>query len=99
MIENRLLSAWDGLVASTALIVLVVLALGVMVRAVKLGGLSRHLGTVLGALILLILLPAIIVSLWNAMSFLQHLGGIALGVAAVLFFGIFPCPPNGTRSR
>ncbi len=84
MIEARLLSVWDGLVGSAALIAIILLALCVMVSAVKLGDVPRHLGVIVGIVILLIILPAIIIGLWNAMSFGQHLG-IATILIAIIF--------------
>jgi Ca2+/Na+ antiporter len=84
MIEARLLSAWDGLVGSVALIAIIVLGLCVMVSAVKPSDVPRHLGTIVGVVILLIILPAIIVSLWNSMTLGQHLG-IATIFLAIIF--------------
>ena len=48
MAETRLLSLWDGLVGSAALIAIIILALCVMVRAVKLGDALRQLGVIAG---------------------------------------------------
>lgn len=84
MIETSLLSAWDGFVSSVALIALIVLAICVMVRAVKPGNILRHLGRIVGVIILLIMLPAIIVSLWNSTTFGQRLG-IATMFIVVIF--------------
>ena len=60
VIETRLFSLWDGLVGSAALIAIVIFALCVMVGAVKPGDVPRHLGVIVGIVILLIMLPAII---------------------------------------
>ncbi len=87
MIETRFLSLWDGLVGSTALMAIIVLALCVMVTAVKPGDVPRHLGVIVGIVILLIMLPAIIVGLWSVMSFGQHFGIIVICAAIVLFAG------------
>ena len=86
--ETRLLSLWDGLVGSAALIAIIVLALCVMVSAVKLGDVPRHLGVIVGIVILLIMLPAIILGLWNAMSFGQHLEIVALVLMIAFLFGV-----------
>ena len=80
-----MLSAWDGLVGSVALIAIIILALCVIVRVVKLEDVPRHLGVIVGIVILLVMLPAIIASLWNSMSFAQHMEIAALGVAIALF--------------
>jgi len=50
-------------VECAALIAIVVLAFGEMVRAVKLGDAVRHFGVILGIIILLLMLSTIIVSL------------------------------------
>jgi hypothetical protein len=99
VIETRLLSAWDGFVWSAALIVIIVFALCVMGRAVKLGDVSRHLGVVVVIVILLVMLPAIIVGLWNGMSFGQHLGIVAVGVVAALLYGASRRAPRNVRRR
>ena len=83
MNETRLLSAWHGFLGSTALIAIIVLGFCVMVRAVKSGDVPRHLGVVVGIVILLIMLPAIIVSLWNSMFFGQHVGSLMIGIAII----------------
>ena len=92
--ETRLLSAWDGLVGSAALIAIIVLALYVMVRAVKLGDVPRHLGVIAGIVILLITLPAIIISLWNSMTLGQH-----LGIASIFIAIIFLISATRRKSR
>lgn len=84
MIETRLFSLWDGLVGSAALIAIIILALSVIVSAIKVGDVPRHLGVIVGIMILLIMLPAIIVSLWNSMTLGQHLG-IATTLIAIVF--------------
>ena len=89
MIETRLLSAWDGFIGAAALIAIIVLAYCVMAGAVKVGDAPRHLGVIVSVVILLTILPAIIVGLWNAMSFGQHLGIITFGIAIGLLLSAF----------
>jgi hypothetical protein len=99
VIETLLLSIWDGLVGSAALIAITVLALCVMVTAVKLRDLPRHLGVIVGIVILLIMLPAIIVGLWNVLSFGQRLGIIVICTAIMLFVGSSRRRPTNARRR
>jgi len=87
MIEARLISLWRGLVGSAALLAIIILGLCVMVSAVKFGDVPRRLGVIVSVVILLIMLPAIIVGLWNAMSFGQHLGIIVICAAIMLLVG------------
>jgi hypothetical protein len=99
VIEGKLLSAWDGLVGSVAFIAIIVLALCVMVSVVKPGDVPRHLGVIVGILILLIMLPAIIVGLWNAMSFGQHLGIVVVCAAIMFLVGSSHRRPTNARRR
>lgn len=88
MIEARLLPVWDGVVEVAALLAMIVFALFVMVGAVKREDILRHLGLIVGIVILLLVLPAIILSLWSSMTLLQHLGIFALGIAFILLFSM-----------
>ena len=74
MISARLLSIWDSFLGSAALIALIVLAFGIMMRAVKREDALHHLGVIAGIVILFIVLPTIIVSLWEAMLLRAHIG-------------------------
>jgi hypothetical protein len=96
MIEARLLSVWDGLAGSAALIAIIVLAFCVMVGAVKAGDVPRHLGVIVGVVVLLIMLPAIIAGLWSTMSFGQHLEIVALGLMIAVLLGALR---KGKRQR
>jgi hypothetical protein len=87
VIETRLLCLWDGLVGSAALIAIIVLALCVMVTAVRLKDLPWHLSVIVGIVILLIMLPAIIISLWNSMTLGQHLGVATIFIAIIFLIG------------
>ena len=98
MIAGRMLSMWDDLVESLALIAIIFLALCVMVGAVKVGDVLRHLGAIAGTAIMLIMLPAIIVGLWSTMSFLQHLGLVLLIAALVYFIGSIRRKPVKRRT-
>lgn len=97
MIGTRLLAGWDTFAGSAALLAIIILALCVMVSAVKLGEVPRHLGVIVGVVILLIMLPAIIVSLWNAMTLLQHLGIVTLGIIIVYLFSASRGRPTKAR--
>jgi hypothetical protein len=79
-IESNLMRGWAEIVESVALFAITILAIGVIVSAVKLSDVLRHLGTILCIVILLLMLPAIMVSVWSSMSYWQHLGIIILGI-------------------
>ena len=97
MIETRIFSFWDGLVGSAALIAIIILALCVIVSAIKVAEVPRHLGVIVGIIILLIMLPAIFVSLWNSMTLGQHLGIVTLGITILAIFGASRRAPKGLR--
>jgi hypothetical protein len=86
--ETALLRAWAWLLGSAALIAMVVLAFGIMVRAVKPSAAMGHLGVIAGVVILFLMLPAIMIAQWNSMTVLQHIGLIALGLAIASLFGV-----------
>ena len=99
MIEAGLLSVWNSLVGSAALIAIIILALCVMAGAVKREDVLRRLGVIVSIVILLIILPAIIVGLWNAMSFGQHLGIMVICAAIMLFAGSARRKSSSARRR
>jgi uncharacterized membrane protein len=99
VIETRLLSLWDDLVESASLLAIIILSLRIMVSAVKPGDAPRHLGMVVGVAILLFMLPAILMGLWNTMSFGQHVGIVILCLAIVLFFSASRRRPGNARKR
>jgi hypothetical protein len=65
MIETDLMRRWAGIVESVALFALTILAIGLIVSAVKLPDVLEYLGTILGVVILLLMLPPIMVSSWE----------------------------------
>ena len=87
MIVAGLLSLWNKLVCVAALVAMIVIAFSLMVRVVTVSQAVRHLGTVLLAAILLIMLPPIILSIWSSMPFGQQAGICALAFLALLFLG------------
>ena len=99
MIEMTLLRGWASLVGYGALIAIVVLALGAMVRMVKPGDVMGRLGVIVGVMILCLILPAITVSEWNAMSFLEHLEMVFIGIVVVFLLGKMRRAPKITRRQ
>jgi len=63
------------------------------------GDALRHLGVIVGGVILLLILPAIIVGLWNAMSFGQHIGIVVLGIAMAALLGTVHRGPRNLRRK
>jgi hypothetical protein len=65
MIETDLMRRWAWIVESVVLFALTILAIGLIVSAVKLPDVMEYLGTILGVVILLLMLPPIMVSSWE----------------------------------
>jgi len=80
MIQTNLMPGWAGIVESVALLAMAIIAIGVIVSAVKLSDVLKHLGAILCMTILLLVLPAIMASAWSSMSYWQHLGIVILGI-------------------
>lgn len=75
---NSILSAWNVIVESAALIAIIAIALGLMIGMLDLDRLCRRIGAVLGAVVLLLVLPPILVGIWRSLSVWQELGIVAL---------------------
>jgi low affinity Fe/Cu permease len=56
-----------------------------MVGAVRGEDILRHIAVIVGTVILLIMLPSIIVSLWNSMTLGQHLGIAVICIVMICF--------------
>ncbi len=79
---------WIKIIESVALVAIVLLALGVMVRLIELRYVLRHLGAIFALAIFFILLPVIISALWASMTVCQHAGTLLLAaIIALLAFG------------
>lgn len=80
MIETNLMLGWAGIMESVALFAMAILAIGLIVSAVKPSDVVRHLGAILCVVILLLMLPAVMASAWSSMSYWQHLGDVILSI-------------------
>ena len=96
MIGTRMLPGWPGIVEFITIGVVAILGIGVMVHAVNLKDVLRHLGSIVGVAIILIMLPGIMAGLWSAMTFWQKFGVVLLSAFLVLAGGWFR---NATRKR
>ena len=80
MIQTNLMPGWAGIVESVALVAIAILAIGLIVGAVKPSDAARHLGTIVCIVILLLILSAIMMTDWSSMTYWQHLGIVILGI-------------------
>jgi hypothetical protein len=74
---------WINLVGSLATIALILTAFGIMLRIVKPDDIQKHIGAILGTVILLMLIPGILASAWSALSLWQQIVLIAIGIGVV----------------
>ena len=79
---SNFMQGWMALTGSVAMIALILTAFGLMLGIVKPADALRRVGAILGVVMLLMVLPAILVSIWSGMSLWQRLGlaAVALGV-------------------
>lgn len=83
--KTTILHGWWVVLQSFAVIGILVNAIGLMIGMVKPADAVRHIGTILGIVILFMLLPRILVNTWSGMSLWQQFGLAVIGVALCLF--------------
>lgn len=82
---NSLLQMWDAVLASVAVIIIVVIALGLIIRVIEPPSAFRRIVATLGCMVILIMIPPIILHLWFSLSPWQQIGIVALlGFAIVV---------------
>jgi Zn-dependent protease with chaperone function len=79
---SNFMHGWVALAGSLAMIALILTAFGLMLGIVKPADALRRVAAILGVVMLLMVLPAILVSTWSGMSLWQRLAlaAIVLGV-------------------
>lgn len=75
---TSVLSLWNVIVEAGAVIAIVVIAIGIMVGAIDIHRAVGRLGAVAGTLVLLLMLPPILVSIWHSLSVWQQVGILSL---------------------
>ena len=69
---------WVALTGSVAMIALILTAFGLMLGIVKPSDALRRVAAILGVVMLLLVLPVVLVSIWSGMSLWQRLGLAAI---------------------
>lgn len=79
--------SWWNAILEAAVIAIVVIAIGLMIGVIDARRAVGRIGAVLGAVVLLLVLPSILLGLWRSLSLWQQLGIITLLglVVAVIF--------------
>jgi Ca2+/Na+ antiporter len=70
---SNFMQGWVALTGSIAMIALILTALGLMLCIVKPADALRRVAAILGIVMLLMVLPAVLVNVWTAMSLWQRL--------------------------
>jgi len=86
---------WASLLGSAAMLAIILTGLGLMIGLVKPADLPRKLGTILGLVIALTILPGILMSQWARMSLWQQVALAAVGGVILLVL----LPTRKTRHK
>lgn len=78
MSELNFMHGWVALTGSLATIALILMAFGLMLGIVKPADALKHVGAILGFVIVLMLIPGVLVSAWLGMSLWQRIALVAI---------------------
>jgi len=78
VIELSLMHGWTAILGSLAMIALILTACGIMLSFVKPADAAKHVGAVLGIVIVLALGPGIFVGAWSAILLWQKIALLAI---------------------
>lgn len=96
--EGDMLRLWDATVGCSAMLVIILIAMGMMVQLVEVGDGLKRILTALACAALLIILPTIIVSIWLRLALWQQIG--ICGVCGLLLTALVQCQrKKGTSHR
>jgi ABC-type spermidine/putrescine transport system permease subunit II len=77
---SNFLQGWVAFAGSLAVIAIILTTLGTMLGIVKPADALRRVGAILGVVMLLMLVPAVLVTIWSGMSLWQRLALAAIGL-------------------
>jgi hypothetical protein len=80
MSKSNFMHDWVALLGSLAMIALILTALGLMVGTVKPADAVKHIGAILGIVIVLMLTPGILANAWSGMSLWQQIALVTIGI-------------------
>lgn len=81
------MESWISIVGSGAALALILVSLALMLQAIVPSQAMKLVGGIIVATLLLVLVPAMIVSSWGALSIWQRVAVSCLGLAALLTRG------------
>lgn len=76
----KFMQGWMSLTGSAAMFALILTAFGIMLGIVKPADALTRVGTILGVVIVLILIPGFVMSAWSGLSLWQRVGLVAIGI-------------------
>ena len=77
---SNFMHGWVALAGSLAMIALILTAFGLMLGIVKPADALKRVAAIVGIVMLFMVIPAVLVSIWSGMSLWQRLGLAALGI-------------------
>ena len=80
----KFMPVWHAIVGSAAMISLILTAFGLMLGIVKPAEFLKRIGTLLGIVILLWVIPGVIASAWSSLPLWQRCGVVAIGISVFL---------------
>ena len=78
---------WVTTVGFLAVLAIVCVGFGAMLRLMKIGSALKYVGVVVGFVIVFLMLPGILVSAWSSLPLWQKIGVIVFVVIALLLLG------------
>lgn len=73
-----MLRLWDAFIACSAMLGIVITALGIMLQIIEVPQGMRRIGALVGCAILLVILPPVIVSIWLRLALKEQIGVCAI---------------------
>jgi hypothetical protein len=80
MSGSNFMHGWVALLGPLAMIALILTALGLMIGIVKPADAVKHIGAILGIVIVLMLTPGILANAWSGMSMWQQIALATIGI-------------------
>jgi hypothetical protein len=83
MSGSNFMQGWVVLLGSLAIIALILTAFALMLGIVKPADALKHVGAILGIVIVLMLTTGILISVWSGMSLWQQIALAAIGICVL----------------
>jgi len=91
---SNFMQGWVAITGLVAVIALILTAFGLVLGVVKPAVSLKRIGTILGTVIVLLLIPGVMVSAWSGLSLWQRLGLAVIGIGVLLLLKKSRQPKN-----